>query len=92
MEPETIGKKIQEQAGAVSKGARTWQFWLNGTISALIGGGFSSLAAALGVAMAQISGLDVGDMISVEGLAYVFGCGGGLRASKFLSDFKLPVK
>lgn len=88
--PGQIKTKIQGQAGTVVSGAKTWKFWRNGALSAMIGGGFGAVAASIGVVAAEIRGMDTGETLTPEGLFYIFLVGGLLKASQFLKDFKLP--
>jgi len=82
-------EQIKSQAHQVQIGARTWRFWLNGTISALVGGGFGSVSSIFGLLAADLTGADIGDSLNLHTLLSIFAVGALAKASLFLKDFKL---
>lgn len=81
--------QIKEQAKQLRDGVRTPQFWIKGTISAMIGGAFGSISSAMGVMAADITGLDVGDMISIHGILSIGVFGAVWKSAEFLKDFRI---
>ena len=66
------------------------KFWFNGTISALIGGGFGSISSVFGLLAADLTGADIGDSLNIHTILAIFAVGAIAKASLFLKDFKLP--
>ena len=80
---------IKNQTKTVVKGLKTPGFWLKGTISALIGGGFGSISSVFGLLAADLTGADIGDSLNLHTLGAIFAVGSIAKASHFLKYFKL---